>query len=169
MKISKYLSYEEATKSYTAIKQGIKNIPNDIQLKNIIEWARNIFDPVRHYIGAPLGCHTIYRCEELNKTIGGSKTSQHMANNGAAGDIDADIYNNASNEIIFDYIRKNLDFDQLIAEGLQNGKIEWVHCSYVHPEKNRKEVLLMYKEEGTTKYVYHTPEEYNKIINKFKK
>jgi hypothetical protein len=169
MNISKYLSYKEVTKSYTATKKGISNIPSESQMKNIIEWARCIFDPVRSYIAAPLGCHTIYRSPELNEAIGGSKTSQHMANNGAAGDIDADIWGNASNEIVFSFIRRNLSFDQLIAEGLQDGRIQWVHCSYVSCEKNRNEVLLMYVENGETYYEHFTEERLQEILTKFKK
>lgn len=169
MNISRYLSYEEVKKSYTATKMGIDNIPSQYQLKNIIDWARGIFDPIRSYLGAPLGCHTIYRCPELNTAIGGSETSQHMANNGAAGDIDADIYGNASNEIIFNYIIRHLDYDQIIAEGLQNGKIEWVHCSFVSPEKNRKQALLMYVENGKTHYEHYTENRLQELLTKFKK
>lgn len=169
MRVSKYLSYKEVTKSYTAIKRGINNIPSDIQLTRIIEWSRKIFDPIRSFIGAPLGCHTIFRCPELNRAVGGAQDSQHQAENGAAGDIDADIYNNSNNEIIFNYIKDNLDFDQLIAEGLHSGRIEWIHCSYVSPEKNRKEILLMYKEDNATHYRHYTPEGYKQIIDKFKK
>lgn len=169
MNISKYLSYNEIVKSQTAIRKGISNIPNESQLNNIIEWSRCIFDPIRSYIGASLGCHTIFRCEELNTAIGGSNTSQHVANNGAAGDLDADIYNNSSNEIIFNFIKNNLDFDQMIAEGLQDGKIQWIHCSYISPEKNRKQILLMYVDEGKTKYEHYSKKRLEGILTKFKK
>jgi len=169
MKISKYLSYKEVTKSYTATKKGIKNIPNERQLKNIIEWARGIFDPVRSFIDTPLGCHTIYRSPELNKAIGGSDTSQHCANKGAAGDIDADIYGNTTNEIIFNYIKNHLDWDQMILEGLQDGRIQWIHCSYISPEKNRNEILIMYVDKEETHYEYYTEERLKQLINKFKK
>jgi len=158
MNISKYLSYKEVTKSYTATKEGIVNIPSEAQLKNIIEWARCIFDPVRSYIGAPLGCHTIFRSPKLNTAIGGSKTSQHIANNGAAGDLDSQIYNNSTNKIIFDFILENLSFDQLIAEFKDDGgDIAWIHVSYVSHEKNRKQVLIATKDENNkTIYLKYT-------------
>ena len=169
MKISKYLSYREVIKSYIAVKKGISNIPSDHQLKNIINWARGIFDPVRSFIDTSLGCHTIYRSPELNEAIGGSETSQHCANKGAAGDIDADIYGGTTNEIIFNYIKKHLDYDQMILEGLQDGRIQWIHCSYISPEKNRKEILLMYVDDLGTHYEHYTPERLEQIITKFKK
>lgn len=163
--ISKFLTYNEVVKSYTAIKKGINNIPNETQLKNIIEWARNIFDPIRSFIGKPLGCHTIYRSPELNKLVGGSETSQHMAVNGAAGDIDSDIYGYGNNIDIFNFIRGSLDFDQVIAEGIGNGKVEWVHASYVSPEANRKEVLMMYVHKGKTFYEYYNKERFKQLLN----
>lgn len=152
--ISKYLSYKEAIKSITAIKKGIKNIPNKSQLTNIILWANNIFDPCREFINAPLGVHTVYRCEELNTEIGGSSRSQHMATNGAAGDIDCDLYRNGNNKDLFEYIYNHLNYDQLIAEYPdENGVPEWVHVSYVNSEKNRKEALVGYLDtNGKTKY-----------------
>jgi len=169
MKISKYLSYREVIKSYIAVKKGISNIPSDHQLKNIINWARGIFDPVRSFIDTSLGCSSIYRSPKLNIAIGGSSTSQHCANNGAAGDIDADIYGGTTNEIIFNYIKNHLDYDQMILEGLQCGRIQWIHCSYINPEQNRNEILLMYVENNKTYYENYTENKLNELIIKFKK
>lgn len=151
--ISKYLSYNEATKSITAIKQGIVNIPNKQELANVTLWANHIFDPCREFIGAPLGVHTVYRCKELNTAIGGSKTSQHMAIKGAAGDIDCDIYGYGNNKDLFNFIKDNLDFDQLIWEFGTKNNPDWVHVSYVNAKSNRKEVIVAYKDSnGKTKY-----------------
>jgi hypothetical protein len=169
MKVSKYLSYREVIKSWTAIRRGIDNTPSEQQLKNVIEWARCIFDPTRSFLGAPLGCNIVFRSKKLNAAVNGADSSQHCAENGAAGDIDADILGNASNEIVFNFIRTHLDFDQLIAEGLQDGRIQWVHCSYVSIEKNRNQILLMYVEDDTTHYEYYSPERLEQIVTKFKK
>jgi hypothetical protein len=168
-KVSKYLSYKEVTKSDRAIKRGINNTPNSVQMRNIIEWSRKIFDPVRSFIRKPLGCNSVFRSDELNTELGGSFTSQHMANNGAAGDIDADVYENSDNETIFNYIKDDLDFDQLIAEGIHIGEIAWVHCSYVNPERNRKEVLVMYVEDGRKHYEHYSDDRYVELMEKFKK
>lgn len=169
MKISKYLSYKEVTKSYTAIRKGIDNTPSKEQLQNIKIWANMIFDPVREFIGAPLGCNTIFRSPNLNAEIGGVWNSQHTAKLGAAGDIDSDIYNNATNEIIFNFIKENLDFDQLIAEEVVKGEIAWVHCSYVNPNKNRNEILIMHTEYGTKHYEFYSKERFEELINSTKK
>ena len=156
MKISKYLTYEEVVKSNTALRKSIRNVPNRNQLNNIVLWAKNIFDPVRVFVGAPLGCNSIFRSVKLNRTIGGSSTSQHCANNGAAGDIDCKVYNHLTNKEIFNYIKDNLDFDQLISEFETNREPNWVHVSYVSKEKNRNQVLISYKNKNNkTKYKYY--------------
>jgi hypothetical protein len=163
--ISKYLSYAEAIKSATAIKLGIDNTPSKDQLLNVTAWAIFIFDKCREYIKNPLGCQVVYRCPALNKAVGGAKDSQHMALKGAAGDIDCDLYGFGNNEDLFDFILKNLDFDQLIAEGLQNKRIEWIHCSYVNSAENRHKVLLMYVKDGKTIYENYSPERLKQLIS----
>jgi len=151
--LSKYLSYKEATKSVTAIKKGIINIPNKQELANVTLWANHIFDACREFVGAPLGVHTVYRCKELNTAVDGSDTSQHMALRGAAGDIDCDIYDNGTNGKLFKFILNNLDFDQLIWEYGNEENPDWVHVSYVSAKNNRKEVIVAYKDlNGKTKY-----------------
>jgi len=86
--------------------------------------------------------------------MGGAKNSQHMADNGAAMDLDGQIFGGATNLEIGDYIRENLDFDQLIYEGWDENydDYSWIHCSYVSHEKNRNQVLVMYRDNDTTKY-----------------
>lgn len=169
MRVSKYLSYKEATKSYTAAKRGINNTPSKEQLQRIINWGRYIFDPIRSFIGAPLGCRSIFRAPKLNKIIGGSDGSQHQALKGAAGDIDTDIYDNGTNEQVFNFVKDHLSFDQMIIEGLQDGGIQWVHISFVSYEENRNEILMMYVDESGTHYEHYSEERYKQLINKFKK
>ncbi len=167
-KVTKNLSYKEVIKSITATKYGINNHPNSKQLFRIKQWSENIFEPIRKFIGGPLGCHSIFRSEKLNKLIGGADGSQHLAFDGAAGDIDADIYGVSSNEDIFQFIKDNLNFDQVILEGLHEGRIEWLHVSYVSQMENRNKILMMYVHKGKTVYEYYTPERFNQIISKFK-
>jgi hypothetical protein len=100
----------------------------------------------------------------LNKIIGGAPTSQHQALNGAAGDIDADIYGNSNNVEIFNFIKDNLNFDQLIAEGIGDNKVGWVHVSYVNHEENRNEVLMMYVHNGRRHYEYYSKERFNELL-----
>lgn len=156
MKISKHLTYEEVVKSNTALRKSIRNTPNTNQLNNIVLWAKNIFEPVREFVNAPLGCNSIFRSIKLNRAIGGSSMSQHCANNGAAGDIDCKVYGHSTNKKIFNFIKNNLDFDQLIWEFGTEEEPDWVHCSYVSEKKNRNQILVSYKNKNNkTKYKYY--------------
>ena len=75
-----------------------------------------------------------------------------MANNGAAMDLDADVYCGITNRQIFDYIKDNLEFDQLIYEDVKpDGTAGWVHVSY-NKDRNRKEILIMKRVNGKTVY-----------------
>ena len=57
------------------------------------------------------------------------------------------------NERITDeYIKNNLDFDQIIWEFGTNENPNWVHVSYVSEDANRRRCLQAYKENGKTKY-----------------
>ena len=145
MKVSKYLTYEEATKSPTAKRLGIENKPTKDHLENMRRVAINVFDKVREHFSVPIGVSSFYRSQELNDAVpGSSKTSQHRT--GEAIDIDADIYGNVTNLDIFNYIKDNLVFDQLIAEYVdKDGMPSWVHVSLV-PKKNRRQVLVKLKE-----------------------
>jgi len=145
MKVSKYLTYEEATKSQTALRKGISNDPNEEQLERMKYVAVNVFDKVREHFSVPIGVSSFYRSQELNDAVpGSSKTSQHRT--GEAIDIDADIYGNVTNLDIFNYIKDNLVFDQLIGEYPDaSGKWSWVHVS-LKKSGNRKQVLVKLKD-----------------------
>ena len=113
MKISEHISYKEATRSVTALRLGIDNTPNEYQLQNMELIAKNVFEPLRKAVGGAIKINSFFRCEDLNKAIGGSSKSQHCQ--GRAIDID-DNYGHMSNNNMYKYIKENLDFDQLIFE-----------------------------------------------------
>lgn len=147
MTISKYLSLDECTKSPTAKRLGISNLPNDVQIKAMMYVALNVFDKVREFIGGPLAASSFFRSDELNAAVpGSSKTSQHK--DGEAIDIDCDIYGIGKNIDVFNFIKDNLVFDQLILEYPDvDGKPSWVHVSLVdHPKHNRAQVLVKLKD-----------------------
>jgi hypothetical protein len=155
VRISKHISYKEATRSATALRLGIENIPNEYQLQNMEMVAKKVFEPLREAVDAPIKINSFFRCEELNKAIGGSSKSQHCQ--GRAIDID-DIYGHVSNAFMYYYIKDNLDFDQLIWEFGTDDSPDWVHVSYVDEDSNRKRCLKAYKENGKTKYIDITNE-----------
>lgn len=152
--ISKHISYDEAVRSYTAMKYGIENIPNEYQLKNMILLAEAVFEPLREFVGVPIGITSFFRSKALNSKLKGSRTSQHMANNGAAMDMDASIYGRITNLDIFYYIKENLDFDQLIAEHPdENGNPAWIHVSF-KDKGNRKQVFVsQFNRNGRVEYI----------------
>jgi len=149
--ISKHISYKEGVRSNTATRLGIKNEPNEEQLKNMKLLAEKVFEPLRLEVGGPIKVNSFFRCPELNKAIGGSKTSQHCK--GQAIDID-DTFGHMKNAEMYYFIKEELDFDQMIWEFGDDGNPDWVHVSYVSPEKNRNRCLKAYKENGKTKYEY---------------
>jgi hypothetical protein len=152
IKISKHITLEEAIKSETASKLKIDNTPTPEHLEAMKALAESVFEPLRKHFGKPIGISSFYRSPEINKKIGGSKTSQHAI--GEAMDIDANIYNNGiTNAQIFNYIKNNLEFDQLIWEFGTDKEPQWVHVSYTKKRKNRKQVLRAMKINGETKYL----------------
>jgi len=146
MKISENLSLKEVVKSNTATRLGIDNEPTSEHLENLIIIAEKVFQPIREHFKTPIGISSGYRSKELNTAVRGSSTSDHCK--GMALDLDADIFEGVSNKEIFEFIRDNLEFTQLINEF----NYSWVHVSY---DKNnlKKQILTAEKKNGRIKYV----------------
>jgi zinc D-Ala-D-Ala carboxypeptidase len=151
MKISNFVSLKEVTRSNTATRKGIENTPNDEQLARIKVLAVTVFDQLRAWVGGPVKINSGFRSEALNKAIGGSKTSQHCANNGAAFDID-DTFGHKTNAEMFEYIKNNLRFDQLIWEFGDENNPDWIHVSY--NEGNNRGQILYAKKNSQNKTYY---------------
>jgi len=133
--ISKHISLEEATKSPTAIRNGIKNIPNEEQLNNMKIVAEACFEPLRVWYGKPIKVNSFFRNDELNKLVKGSKTSEHVK--GKA--IDMDAGSKEENKKIFEWCKANLKFNQLINEY----DYSWVHISFdLGHNKNQTLVIV---------------------------
>ena len=145
MKLSKNLTLSEATKSHTAIKYGISNKPSGDHLSNLIQIANKIFQPIRDHFNEPIIVSSGYRSKALNDLIGGASGSQHSK--GEALDLDGSV----ENAYIFEFIKNNLEFDQLIWEFGDDSNPDWVHVSY-KTENNRGEILEAYKSNGRTRY-----------------
>ena len=147
--ISEHISYKEGTNSITAIRRGIDNVPNDEQLDNMELIAEKVFEPLRKYVGGPIKINSFFRSVKLNKAIGGSNKSQHCK--GQAIDID-DTFGVVANSDMYNYIKNNLDFDQMIWEFGDDEEPNWVHVSYVSKEDNRNRCLRASKNNGKTVY-----------------
>ena len=123
----------EMTKSETADRRGINNrIPQKL-LPNVNYLIDRVLDPLREWYGRPIYVNSGYRCEELNKAVGGSPTSFHLT--GCAADID--VHDRAENEKLFAYIREHLPFTEL---GWEGGGA-WVHVALVLGREKEKQVF----------------------------
>lgn len=128
-KISKFFTYKEVIASRTAERLCMDNSLPDELLPGVMFVARNIGDPVRNHFGKPVIVTSWYRCPALNAIISNNPNSQHKK--GVAIDF---IVRGVRNLEVAEYIRDNLEFDQLILE------YNWIHCSSL-ANGNRKQVL----------------------------
>jgi len=150
-KISEHITYADAIHSDTAKRNGIKNYFNLEQLDRMSTLAEKVYEPLYNHFNVPIYISSFFRSAKLNDLLGGANNSQHMANDGAAMDIDADLYGKITNKQVFDYIKDNLEFDQLIWEMGDKKNPDWVHVSY-DAKGNRKEILRAISKNGDTKY-----------------
>jgi zinc D-Ala-D-Ala carboxypeptidase len=139
MKLSKNLSLGEVIKSTTAKRLGIDNTPDDWTTENLRQVAINVFQPLRDAFGCPIFVSSGYRSADLNRAIGGSKRSQHVE--GRALDLDADVFGRCTNAQIFNWLKENVEFDQLIWEFGDEDNPDWVHVSFVYDGANRRRCL----------------------------
>lgn len=140
MKISKHITLAEAIKSQQAIRLKISNVPTTEDLEAMKYIAEQIFEPLREHFGKPIAISSFYRSEAVNKAIG-AMTSQHLT--GEAMDIDAQIFGGLTNKEVFDWIKANCKFDQLIWEGGTINEPDWVHVSLTKKRANRMQCLRM--------------------------
>ena len=148
-RISEHISLKEGIKSHTATRLSIDNTPRDLDLINMKTIAEKVFEPLRKFVGGPIAINSFYRSPKLNSAIGGSTTSQHCI--GCAIDID-DKYGYKTNAEMFEYIKCNLDYDQMIWEFGNNDNPDWVHVSYISEDVNRRRLLKAIKIKGKTSY-----------------
>jgi hypothetical protein len=151
MKLSEHLDLSEVTRSESAKRNGISNMPIELHIANLKSLAENVFEPIRNNFRCPIHISSGYRSNELNRAVKGSLTSQHCS--GEAIDLDMDgSSNGVTNKMVFDYIKDNLEFDQLIWEFGTNENPDWVHVSYESTGKQRKQILKATRANGKTQY-----------------
>jgi|TARA_A100001015_G_scaffold4632_1_gene5908 zinc D-Ala-D-Ala carboxypeptidase len=151
MKLTTNFSLAELTASQVAARQGINNNPTAGQIENLKRLCESILQPIRNHYDSPVIISSGFRTPELCVLIGSSIDSQHAK--GEAADLQV---SGVDNKKLAEYIKNNLDFDQLIlefyreSEGPQSG---WVHVSYVG-KGNRKQSLQATRSEKTGKTIY---------------
>ena len=145
MKLTAHFDLSEFTRSESAKREGLDNTPTAEHLENLKILCEKVLEPIRLRFGS-INISSGYRGKMLNHFIGGSVNSDHCV--GRAADIDMDDSGSGvTNKEIFDYIKDNLEFDQLINEF----NYSWVHVGY-RQGANRKQVLKAVKEKGKTVY-----------------
>jgi len=155
MKLSNSFTLSEMLKSNTANRKGIEEQykPSKEVIDNLTNLCRKVLQPIRDSLEMPVRVTSGYRCEELNKAIGGSSKSQHIK--GEAADIELWIRGQEKNAILLDEIinlsfRNEIEFDQLIIEYPVNDVPKWIHISY--SDNNRKQILIAERIGGKTVY-----------------
>ena len=150
MQLSKNLSLAEVTRSETAKRRGVSNMPTEAHIANFKLLAEKVFQPIREHFAVPIHISSGYRSAALNKAIGGASSSQHCTGEAIDIDMDGTAITNAE---IFNYIKDNLEFDQLIWEFGTDTNPDWVHVSYESTGKQRKQILKAIKKGGATSYL----------------
>ena len=141
MNLSAHVTLKEFQASGLATLRNINNEMNESQIASAKLLCENVFEPLRLYLNTPINISSGFRSLQVNKMIGGAKTSQHTK--GEA--IDIKIGSKG-----FNFIKDKLEFDQLIWEFGNDENPSWVHVSY--SSKNRKQVLKATKKNGKTIY-----------------
>ena len=141
MNLSKHVTLKEFQASGLATLRNINNEMNESQIASAKLLCENVFEPLRLYLNTPINISSGFRSLQVNKMIGGAKTSQHTK--GEAMDLQIGSKG-------FNFIKDKLEFDQLIWEFGNDENPAWVHVSY--SSKNRKQVLKATKKNGKTIY-----------------
>ena len=133
---SEFFTLDELIKSSTAKRLKIDNTPNAEVLKNLQYGVDMVLDPLRRIMQKPIIITSGYRCEKLNKAVGGVANSQHQK--GLAADLIC-----ADMESLEKVLRETGGFDQLIKEHRKGSKSFWYHVSVAPINgKPRQQVIM---------------------------
>lgn len=136
MKLTDHFTLEEFTRSETAERLGIRNVPSEQAIANLKKLCQNVLEPLRTYSGCPVIVSSGYRCPELNAAVGGVSNSQHIT--GQAADIGISRKESRTLPDMAEFIRSRCDYDQLILEHTEKRDCFWLHVSYAEG-KNRRQ------------------------------
>ena len=137
MATKSYFTISELCASDTAKKYGINNFP-DATILSHLQQLINFLNPLREAWGSAIKVTSGYRCEKLNKFVGGSKTSSHLIGYG----VDLVPANGKMNEFksfIRDYMKMQV-FDQCIIE--KSGGTEWIHIGLYNAKGQQRKMIF---------------------------
>jgi hypothetical protein len=149
MNLTANFSLHELTKSETALRLGLDNIPDEAAIASLKLLCEKVLQPVRDHYQKGVKCNSAFRSAESNAAVGGSRTSDHCK--GQAADIEIPGVPNAE---LAQWIMDNLEYTQLILEFYTSGIPDsgWVHVSY-DPNNLKKQELTATKQNGKTVYL----------------
>lgn len=135
MKLSEHFDLVEFTKSQTALRRGIANVPNDAQVASMRLLCEKVLEPVRAHFKAPIRISSGFRSLALNKAMRGATSSQHSK--GEAADFEIPGVDNVQ---VARWMQQKLNYDQLILECHTPGQANsgWIHVSYREPYRNQE-------------------------------
>ena len=119
MQLSEHFSLAELTVSEVALRKGLSNLPEGIEVDNLVRLA-NKLEEVRKVLGKPIMVNSAFRSIEVNAAVGGVKTSQHCV--GCAADIK--VPGMTPDEVVRAIVASDIQYDQLIREF-----DSWTHIS----------------------------------------
>ena len=149
MNLTPNFTLEELTKSETALRKNMPNVPTEADIANMKLLAEKVLQPLRDHYGVGIKVNSGYRSPDVNAAVGGSRTSDHCK--GQAADIEIA---GVANAVLAQYIKDSLQYTQLILEFYTPGVPDsgWVHVSY--DANNLKcQTLTATKKDGKTVYL----------------
>lgn len=138
MKLTQNFTLNELTYSVTANVNKIDNRPSVQVVANLKAICENVLQPLRDNLGVPVIVSSGFRCAELNKKVGSRPNSQHLT--GQAVDF---VVPQKDLKDVYNYIKHNLPYDQLLYE--YNPLDKWIHVSYRTDGHNRKQAFDNYR------------------------
>lgn len=124
MKKYPHFEFDEFIRSTVAKRKNIENIPTFEYIDNLNELIETILEPLRAAYGMPITISSGYRCEKLNKAVGGVPTSVHQK--GLAADLTVGGSFNKFRDFVVEWAKKNrIKFDQILLES--SGGTRWIH------------------------------------------
>ena len=148
MQISKNFNLSEFTKSGFADTYGIDNTPDQISKDNICRLVNEVLQPIRDEFGEPIIINSCYRCERVNRGVGGSNNSDHKY--GCAADI------RTESNLLHDNMRLWNCIMQMVKDGkikcrqivFEHGRRsigpQWIHISINHDNNPYKDNQILY-------------------------
>jgi hypothetical protein len=121
---------EELTKTRFALD----NTPSPKVVENLQLLCEKVLQPMRDAVG-PVNVTSGYRSKVVNEAVNGARNSDHLW--GYAADLQSPDGNHRK---LYDWLKANAMFSQLIYEFGNDTQPQWVHVSY-NPKDLKREIL----------------------------